>query len=455
MLLKHLLLYLVMALVTPAMATNNVTAHERTPSGQAETHLTSLIHDSSEHFTAVESANLDGLLKRIGNSRLVLLGESTHGTEEFYRMRARITRELITRKGFNIIAVEANWPDATVINHRTGGYGRKPVLSHEPFAGFASWLWSNRAMDSFYQWLEAYNRQAHPTEKTVQFYGLDLYNMYGSIEAVLNYLRSIDPHMYEIAANHYACLYPWASDPSTYSTFMEKRNNTGCGPAIDAVLRNLNQQRKSYEQINAVDYFHAMQNARLIRNGEYFYRVKYRDANNTWNFRDNSMFETLLGILNHHGNQSRVIIWAHNSHLGDARATEMSEHNEINLGQRVREYFGSRAYLVGFGTHHGTVTAATEWGAPAKIMQLNPARKGSYEQLFHNVKADNFLLPLRYPLQAATREQLLPGRLQRGIGVAYYPDPESEKKYHYFRVSLPYQFDEYIWFDETRAVTAD
>jgi len=428
------------------------TVQVTTQAGQTDATLPGLIFESSEPFTDIESANLDGLLERIGDSRLVLLGEASHGTAEFYDMRARITRELIEKKDFNIIAAEADWPDASVIDHFVRGSGKPPIIQSRPFGGFPSWMWANHSILNFMRWLKDHNRQFDSAKDTVGFYGLDLYNLYGSIEAVLAYLQDVEPRMAVAARWQYGCLMPWANDPSTYSDYMQDRRHRGCKYEVHSVWRDLLTRHGLYRQLDEERYFNAMQNAQLIITGERYYRIKHHGIDNTWNLRDQSMFDTLLAIMNHRGPKSKTVVWAHNSHLGDARATDMSAAGEINLGQRVREAFGNSAYLIGFGTDHGTVAAAKEWGGPMEVMPVPPGHKESYEGLFHKVKADNFLLPLRHPKQAIVRRKLLIGRLQRGIGTTYGPKPESEMKYHYSYASLPLQFDEYIWFDETRAV---
>ncbi len=424
--------------------------------------LPDLIYNSSEHFSDIDSVKLDGLLERIGDSRLVLLGEATHGTAEFYDMRARITRELIEKKGFKIVAVEADWPDATSIDHFIRGPGhtpeKKPIFTIKPFSGFPSWMWANHSVLTFTHWLKDYNQFFNSSDDAVGFYGLDLYNMFGSIEAVLYYLQDVDPEAAETARWRYACLQPWADDPSNYSRIMQSRRYRGCGYEVHRVLQDLRKNREHYQhrdrqtdsEVDRQRYFSATQNARLIVNGERYYRTRYYADNNSWNQRDQNMLETLLEILNHRGKTSKAVVWAHNSHIDDARATEMIERGQFNLGQIVRETFADNAYLIGFGTDHGSVIAASSWGGPMNVMQVRPSHKDSYEHLFHEVKTDNFLLPLRNPVQDITRKKLLAKRLQRAIGTTY--DPENELKKHYFYGSLPRQYDEYIWFDKTRAV---
>jgi erythromycin esterase-like protein len=423
---------------------------------QAGFTMPELIHDSSEHFTSIDSANLDGLLERIGDSRMVLLGEASHGTAEFYDMRARITRELIEKRGFDIVAVEADWPDAAMIDFFIRGYGHKPAFEKKPFSGFPSWMWANHSVLAFTHWLKDYNRYFASAEDAVGFYGLDLYNLSGSMKAVLDYLQVVDPKMAEAARGSYACLMPWANDTALYSRDMQSGKYRGCEQEVFAVWRDLRKKRAFYRQAereaDRQQYFSAEQNARLVRNAEHYFRTRYEDSigSDSWNQRDQNMFETLLAILDYRGPTSKAVVWAHNSHIGDARATDMRFRGQLNLGQLARETFGDNTYLIGFGTDHGTVAAASAWEGAMKVMQLRPSHADSYERLFHAVKADKFLLPLRHPIQDTTRKKLLKRRLQRAIGSAY--DPEQELKKHYFYASLPRQFDEYIWFDETQAV---
>lgn len=412
--------------------------------------LPELIYDSSEHFSDIDSANLDGLLQRIADARLVLLGEASHGTAEFYDMRARITRELIENKGFNIVALEADWPDASSIDYFIRGTDNRPAFRIEPFSGYPSWMWANHSVLGFIRWLKAYNQRFNTPEDAVALYGLDLYNLYSSIEAVLAYLYRIDPKAAEAANWSYGCLKPWANDPSLYSRAMQTGRHPGCEHEVKTVLQALRKNHAFYKQAGSQQYFNAEQNARITKNGERYFRTLYNKKNTSWNQRDQNMFETLQAILNDRGPTSKAVIWAHNSHLGDARATDMKDRGDFNLGQRVRETFADSSYLVGFGTDHGTVAAAADWGEPMQVMQIPPAREDSYEYVFHQVNTDNFLLPLRKPLKQELRERLLPERLQRAIGTAY--DAKAELKKHYSRVSLPLQFDEYIWFDETSAV---
>jgi len=417
---------------------------------KAGTSLPELIYQSSEHFARIEDANLDNLLKRIGDSRLVLLGEASHGTAEFYEMRARITRELVEKKGFNIIAVEADWPDAAHIDHYIHGTSPDPLLESTPFSRFPTWMWANHSVLEFTRWLKAHNEKIAVPDERVGFYGLDLYSLYSSIEMVLNYLEKVDPETAQVARVRYGCLMPWADDPGMYGQVAITRQYRECEEDVLATLQDLLRKRLDYSRADGERFFDAEQNARLVADAERYYRTMYYAENNSWNQRDQHMFNTLRSVLAFRGAESKAVIWEHNSHIGDARATQMSARGEFNIGQLVRQKYPDAAYLIGFGTDHGTVAAASEWGGPMEVKQVQPSHIDSYERLCHEARTDNFLLPLSKPLQEITRSELLAERLERAIGVIYRP--ETELQSHYFYASLPRQFDEYIWFDETRAV---
>jgi len=415
-----------------------------------EISLPELIYQSSEHFARIDEVDLNNLMDRIGDSRVVLLGEASHGTAEFYEMRARITQELIEKKGFTIVAVEADWPDAAHIDHFIHGTEPDPLLESRPFTRFPTWMWANHSVLAFSHWLKAHNEKITSADNQVGFYGLDLYSLFSSIEAVLSYLQKVDPETAEVARVRYGCLMPWANDPGLYGQVMITKQYRECEEEVVSALEDLLYKRMEYSMADGEKFFNAEQNARLVTNAERYYRTMYYAENNSWNQRDQHMFETLQSVLKYRGSQSKAVVWEHNSHIGDARATQMSARGELNIGQLAREEYGDKAYNIGFGTDHGTVAAASEWGGPMEIKQVQPSRIDSYERVCHEVATDNFLLPLRKPLKEITRKKLLVERLERAIGVIYRP--ETELQSHYFYASLPNQFDEYIWFDETRAV---
>ena len=415
-----------------------------------EATLPELIYQSSEHFARIDDVNLDNLMQRIGDSRVVLLGEASHGTAEFYEMRARITKELIEKKGFTIVAAEADWPDAAHINHYIHGTEPDPLLESKPFSRFPTWMWANHSVLDFTHWLKKHNDKIDSSHSQVGFYGLDLYSLFSSIDAVLSYLDKVDPETAEIARTRYGCLMPWSDDLGMYSRVTISKQYRECEEDVITTLQDLLKKRMEYSIKDGEQFFNAEQNARLVKNAERYYRTMYYAENNSWNQRDQHMFETLQSVLKHRGPDSKAVIWEHNSHIGDARATQMSARGEFNIGQLARQEYGDSAYLIGFGTDHGTVAAASEWGGPMEVKQVQPSHIDSYERVCHEVKTDNFLLPLRKPLQQITRTKLLAERLERAIGVIYRP--ETELQSHYFYACLPNQFDEYIWFDETRAV---
>lgn len=412
--------------------------------------LPELIYESSEHFASIDHVNLDNLLERIGDSRLVLMGEASHGSAEFYDMRARITKELIEKRGFTVVAVEADWPDASHINSYVRSLPVDPLLKSQPFTRFPTWMWANHSIAEFSHWMKSHNDNISDPAQCVGFYGLDLYSLGASIEMVLDYLESVDPATAEVARVRYGCLLPWADDPSVYGRAVLTRQYKSCEKSVLAMLKDLLKKRLDYSSADGERFFNAEQNAQLIANAERYYRTMYYAEQNSWNQRDQHMFDTLESVLAFRGTDTKAIIWAHNSHIGDARATQMSARGELNIGQLVRQKYGAAAYLIGFGTDHGTVAAASEWGGPMEVKPVRPSHVDSYERACHEVNTDNFLLPLRHPLQPMVRERLLVERLERAIGVIYRP--ESELQSHYFYACLPQQFDEYIWFDESHAV---
>lgn len=419
---------------------------------RTEPTLPELIYQSSEHFATIDDVNLDNLLERIGDSRIVLLGEASHGTAEFYEMRARITKELIEKKGFTVIAAEADWPDAAHINNYIHGREPDALLQDQPFSRFPTWMWANQSVLDFTHWLKVHNDKMGLSDEKVGFYGLDLYSVYNSMEVVLHYLEKVDPQTAEVARIRYGCLMPWADDLSLYSRAIVTKQYRECEREVLIILQTLLEKQMEYSLADGEKFFNAEQNAKLVADAERYYRTMYYAGSNSWNQRDQHMFETLQNVLKFRGPESKVVIWAHNSHIGDASATQMSASGEINIGQLVRQKYADKAYTIGFGTDHGTVAASSEWGGPLETKKVQPSHIDSYERVCHEVKTDNFLLPLRKPLQELTRKKLLPERLERAIGVIYRP--EAELQSHYFYASLPQQFDEYIWFDETHAVEA-
>jgi protein-L-isoaspartate(D-aspartate) O-methyltransferase len=411
--------------------------------------LAAAISRSSEKFASIEAAALEPMLERIGDSRVVLLGEASHGTSEFYRMRSRITRALIEKKDFSFVAIEGDWPDAARIDNYVR-HSKVPRAEWTAFARFPMWMWRNREVREFVDWLRKHNAEVKPTAR-VAFHGLDLYSLYNSIQVVLDYLESVDPKTAEVARRRYGCLTPWQSDPAVYGHATLTGHYHTCEGEVTLMLTDLLRKRGAYSEHDGERFMDAVQNARLVANAEHYYRIMYYGSRASWNLRDSHMFETLKNLLSHRGPQSKAIVWAHNSHVGDSAATEMSARDEYNIGHLCREEYGKACYSVGFGTHSGTVAAASNWDEPMEVKTVRPSLAGSYERLCHETGDARFLLPLRGLSRSSQIAGLMQPKLERAIGVIYRP--ETELQSHYFEAVLPRQFDEYVWFDKTCAVS--
>jgi erythromycin esterase-like protein len=398
---------------------------------------------------------LNRVVDLIDDARLVLLGEASHGTHEFYRARADITRELITHHGFNLIAVEADWPDAHRA-HRWIRLSNRDATAEEALADFTRfprWMWRNTVVVDFLQWLRDWNT-SRPLQAQAAFYGLDLYSLHRSIECVLQYLQTIDPDAARLARHRYSCFDVFGEDVQAYGYATSVGLSSSCEDGVVAQLVDLRKRAADYAtrdgRVAADDYFVAEQNARVVQNAEMYYRTMFRGNVESWNVRDQHMMSTLEALLAHvsrTNGAARAVVWAHNSHLGDARATSRSARGELNLGQLTRQRFPNQCRLIGFTTHSGTVTAASNWDNPAHLMVVRPSIPGSYERLFHEVGLPAFLLPLTDP---DLRSALTGPRLERAIGVIYRPD--TERASHYFHARLPHQFDAIIHIDTTSAV---
>lgn len=412
--------------------------------------LAELIAEAAEPLPDIDDPAFGALFDRFADARIVLLGEASHGTSEFYRARAAITRRLIEAHGFTIVAVEADWPDAAAIDRHVR---HKPARGDaEPaFQRFPSWMWRNTDVDAFVAWLRDHNRDA-AEERRAGFYGLDLYNLNGSISAVIGYLDRVDPEAAAVARERYGCLTPWRSDPASYGRMAITEGYARCEEAVVAQLRELFGKSRDYAAADGDDFLDAAQNARLVASAEAYYRVMYYGSAESWNLRDTHMFETLELLLQAKGPEAKAVVWAHNSHIGDARATEMGQaRGELNIGQLCREHYGEEARLIGFGTHGGTVAAATDWDGEMEVKRVNPSRPDSYEHACHDSGGERFLLDLREGEQPVVRAALMAPLLERFIGVIYRPD--TERWSHYSSAVLPQQFDAWLWFDETKAVT--
>jgi protein-L-isoaspartate(D-aspartate) O-methyltransferase len=419
-------------------------------SGPAPKSVAQLVREVARPLASIEGARFDDLLERIGDARVVLIGEATHGTSEFYRARVELTKRLVRDRGFRIVAVEADWPDAAAVNRYVQTLRNGHAVAGEAFMRFPQWMWRNDETLGFVEWLRAYN-QERGDERRTGFYGLDLYSLFTSIRAVLDYLDRIDPQAARTARLRYGCLTPWEGDPATYGRAALSGKYRVCEKEAVAIVESLLKRRVEYIERDGVRFLDAVANARLIANAERYYRAMYFGSAASWNLRDQHMFDVLQSLLAEAGPDGRAVVWAHNSHLGDARATEMAARGELNVGQLCRQTLGSACFNVGFGTDHGTVAAAPEWDEAMQIMSVRPAHPLSYERVFHDSGMPAFVLPLREPTHAAIVDELRAPRLERAIGVIYRPDTEVQS--HYFQADLPAQFDAYIWFDETRAIT--
>lgn len=383
-----------------------------------------------------------------GNADVVLLGESTHGTSEFYAARAAITRRLIEHHGFTVVAVEADWPDAARIDGYVRHHRSRPHVG-EPFVRFPAWMWRNHEVLAFADWLRSFNEGRSPAAET-GFYGLDVYSLGSSIEAVLAYLDNVDPAEAARARWRYGCLTPWQDEPSHYGLAV----NAGldrCEAQAVAQLQALLDHRLHYVSKDGEQWFDAYQNARIVRAAEGYYRAMVRNSKESWNLRDRHMFATLQAVLGARGPGTKAVVWAHNSHIGDAAATAMGWYGETNIGELSRAAFGNRMVAVGFGTHHGTVAAASDWGAEMEVKTVRPARPESLEQAFHRSGHARSLTVWNDRRKRELREALAQPIMQRAIGVIYRP--ESELQSHYFQSVPRDQYDAFVWFDESRAVT--
>jgi protein-L-isoaspartate(D-aspartate) O-methyltransferase len=419
------------------------------PARSDEEILVRNLAEAAESFPSIAKADLNPLMARIGSARVVLLGEATHGTSEFYKMRERITRELIIEKGFRFVAIEADWPDAARVDHYVRHF-QYPPSEWTAFARFPTWMWRNTEVRDFVSWLRKHNGTVERNDR-VAFRGLDLYSLYDSIRSVLNYLDEVDPESARVARERYGCLTPWQRDPATYGHAALTGSYPTCETDVARALTDLLEKRLAYAEHDGERFLDAEQNARLVANAERYYRIMYYGSRASWNLRDGHMFDTLKNLLAFHGSDSKAVVWAHNSHVGNAGATEMAARGEYNVGQLCRQEFGDKAYLVGFGTHSGTVAAASEWDGPMEIKSVRPSLPNSYEQLCHATGHARFMLGLRGGGELCGPAGLGTERLERAIGVIYRP--ETEMASHYFRANLPRQFDEYVWFDHTSAVT--
>lgn len=398
----------------------------------------------------------DALMHLVGDARFVLIGEATHGTHEFYEERARITQRLIREKGFTAVAVEADWPDAYRVNRYVRGEGRDGSANEalSGFERFPAWMWRNTDVSSFVDWLRAHNEGVRAGPK-VGFYGLDLYSLFTSVREVLNYLDQVDPTAALEARRRYACFDHYGEDSQQYGYATGIGLSESCQQGVLTQLQELQQRAFDYMQADGASaedaFFYAQQNARLVKNAEEYYRTMFRGRISSWNLRDSHMAETLDALARHlsrDGEPAKIVVWEHNSHIGDARATEVGSLGEWNVGELARKAYPGQTCLIGFSTYDGHVTAASEWDGPAERKRVRPALHGSYEELLHHVGLPRYWLNLRD--DTPVRRLMLERRLERAIGVLYLP--RSERQSHYFNAQMAQQFDAIIHIDRTDAL---
>lgn len=413
--------------------------------------LPATLRKHAELLTSPDRPDFAESFDRFADARIILLGEATHGTHEFYQARAQITKRLIENHGFNIVAVEGDWPDIARVDDYVR-HGAPRPRSGEPFARFPTWMWRNQEVLAFADWLRAHNADLAEDER-ISMRGLDVYSLRESIHAVLAYLAEHCPEDLADARHRYGCLTPWQDEPQLYGRAVLHGGLAKCEEHIVAQLEELLARRM---QIIAHDadgdgeaFFDAEQNARIVRAAERYYRSMFRGAAESWNLRDRHMFDTLQRLMAH-TREARAVVWAHNSHVGNASATAMGWRGEFNIGELVRNAYGDDAVLVGFGTDRGTVAAASNWGESMEIMRVRRARDDSWEGMFRKTGLARSLTDWRGGKKRDLVGALSHALLERAIGVVYRP--ESELTSHYFESVLADQFDAWVWFEESRAV---
>ena len=399
---------------------------------------------------------LDDLVDLIGGSRLVLIGEASHGTHEFYDLRASLTRKLITQRGFAGVAVEGDWPDALRVDRyvRQAGDDEAAGDALGSFERFPTWMWRNTDVAAFVDWLHRWNHVRAPDQRA-GFYGLDLYSLHASISAVLSFLSEADPEAARTARERYACFDHHGDDPERDGMQAQLGLVHSCEDEVVAQLVEMQRRHaaRSGRMPSGDGWFHAMQNAHVIKDAEAYYRAMFAGRSASWNLRDTHMADTLdllAGQLGKPGQPAKLVVWAHNSHVGDARATAMGESGALTLGQLMRQRHPGEVALIGMTTHVGGVRCARDWNEPAIIERVRPSLAGSWEDVLHDVGVARFYVTATKLRRALGDRPAELERLHRAIGVIYRP--ESERRSHYYQAHLADQFDVVIHVDETHAV---
>ena len=421
------------------------------PSGSGTQPLIApLLRQCAEPLPALDSEDFGEMFDRYADARVVMIGEASHGTSDFYRTRAAITKRLIERHGFTVVAVEADWPDAGHVDRYVRGLAPSAWKRHV-FSRFPVWMWRNTDVQTFARWLHQHNHQKAP-ELRVEFRGLDVYSLRNSIREVLNYLDRVDPQLAHEARRRYGCLTPWQDDPALYGHFVERGGVMPCEqPVVEQLNAMLAEQLAGLIKDDEA-FFNATQNATVVQAAEQYYRAIYRGTSASWNLRDRHMFDTLRALLKHRGPEAKAVVWAHNSHIGNAAATEMGWEGQFNIGQLCRTAYGRDVVLIGMSTDRGQVAAADDWDGDMRIKDVRPSRADSWEHQFLEAGVAASLTDWRDPLRDDLRQALSTPLLERAIGVIYRP--ESERSSHYFKAVLAEQFDAMVWIEQTQAVTA-
>ena len=418
--------------------------------GGTQPPIAPLLRQCAEPLPALDSEDFGEMFDRYADARVVMIGEASHGTSDFYRTRAAITKRLIERHGFTIVAVEADWPDAGHVDRYVRGLAPSAWKRHV-FSRFPVWMWRNTDVQTFARWLHQHNHQKAP-ELRVEFRGLDVYSLRNSIREVLNYLDRVDPQLAHEARRRYGCLTPWQDDPALYGHFVERGGVMPCEqPVVEQLNAMLAEQLAGLIKDDEA-FFNATQNATVVQAAEQYYRAIYRGTSASWNLRDRHMFDTLRALLKHRGPEAKAVVWAHNSHIGNAAATEMGWEGQFNIGQLCRTAYGRDVVLIGMSTDRGQVAAADDWDGDMRIKDVRPSRADSWEHQFLEAGVAASLTDWRDPLREDLRQALSTPLLERAIGVIYRP--ESERTSHYFKAVLAEQFDAMVWIEQTQAVTA-
>jgi erythromycin esterase-like protein len=438
-----------MAVMTKPTQDSLDTFHDsRRPIDEAA--IAPILRRYAEPLPTLNSTTFGEMFDRYADARVVMIGEASHGTSEFYKTRAAITQRLIEHHGFTVVAVEADWPDACHVDQYVRGLARSAWKRHI-FSRFPTWMWRNTEVRAFVHWLHHFNHQ-HSPERRVEFRGLDVYSLRNSIHEVLNYLDHADPQLAHEARQRYGCLTPWQDDPALYGHFVERAGLMPCEQSVVDQLNAMLAEQLAGLVRNDEAFFNAAQNARVVQAAEQYYRAIYRGSTASWNLRDRHMFDTLQTLLTHRGPQAKAVVWAHNSHIGNAAATEMGWKGQFNIGHLCRSAFGRDAVLIGMGTDRGQVAAADDWDGAMLIKDIRPSHPDSWEHQFFKAGVPASLTDWRDPRRKELRHALTGPLLERAIGVIYRP--ETERRSHYFEASLAEQFDAMIWIEQTRPVSA-